>query len=73
MSKNLSTASESNPEVMSEGDKVRAYSTCDKHTGNSGGHSAAKVPPGCRAPDLLWYVAPKDVDREMVYSRSSVS
>lgn len=51
MSENLSTASESNPEVMSEGDKVRAYSTC--YTRNSGGDSVAKVPLGCRVPNRL--------------------
>lgn len=69
MSKNLSTASESNPEVMSEGDKVRAYSTCS--TWNSGGDSVSTL--WVAEFQIGFGVAPKNVDSEMVCSRNSVS
>lgn len=72
MSKNLSTASESNPEVMSQGDKVRAYLTFYKHT-----HGTLVATVFQRSLQVAEFqigfgVAAKGVEAEMVYSKSRV-
>lgn len=66
MSKNLSTASESNPEVMSEGDKVRAYLTLYKHTNGTLVATVLQRSLQVTEFQLSLVVAAKDADVETV-------
>lgn len=62
----MSTASESNPEVMSEGDKVRAYLTLYKHTNGTLVATVLQRSLQVTEFQLSLVVAAKDADVETV-------
>lgn len=71
MSKNLSTTTESNPEVMSEGDKECAYLTFYKHANGTLAMTVFQRALQVAECQISFGMTAVDVDIEMVYSRSS--